>query len=68
MKVCFLDLICWFQGGLTATDVFAVQWIHTGAIHFGMTVSYFGFVSDGKIFYVKDQDVARLFIPIVPLL
>lgn len=34
------------KGGLTATDVFAVEWIQTGRIHFGMTVSYFGFVSD----------------------
>lgn len=34
------------KGGLTATDVFAVEWIQTGVIHFGMTVSYFGFVSD----------------------
>ncbi|CAH8303970.1 unnamed protein product [Eruca vesicaria subsp. sativa] len=34
------------KGGLTATDVFAVEWIHTGVIHFGMTVSYYGFVSD----------------------
>lgn len=34
------------KGGLTATDVFAVEWIQTGMIHFGMTVSYFGFVSD----------------------
>ncbi|KAK9093650.1 hypothetical protein Scep_025119 [Stephania cephalantha] len=34
------------KGGLTATDVFAVEWIQTGIIHFGMTVSYFGFVSD----------------------
>lgn len=37
-----------FQGGLTATDVFAVEWIQTGAIHFGMTVTYFGFISDGN--------------------
>ena len=37
-----------FQGGLTATDVFAAEWIHTGAIHFGMTVTYFGFISDGN--------------------
>lgn len=43
-----LIYLCWFQGGLTATDVFAVEWIQTGMIHFGMTVSYFGFVSDGK--------------------
>ncbi|GMH28175.1 hypothetical protein Nepgr_030018 [Nepenthes gracilis] len=34
------------KGGLTATDVFAVEWIQTGLIHFGTTVSYFGFVSD----------------------
>ncbi|XP_039036870.1 sphingoid long-chain bases kinase 1-like [Hibiscus syriacus] len=34
------------KGGLTATDVFAVEWIQTGIIHFGMTVSYYGFVSD----------------------
>ncbi|KAL9142516.1 hypothetical protein ABFS82_14G174500 [Erythranthe guttata] len=34
------------KGGLTATDVFAVEWLHTGAIHFGMTVTYFGFISD----------------------
>lgn len=34
------------KGGLTPTDVFAVEWIQTGVIHFGMTVSYFGFVSD----------------------
>ncbi|XXG67015.1 hypothetical protein AAC387_Pa06g0456 [Persea americana] len=34
------------KGGLTATDVFAVEWIQSGAVHFGMTVSYFGFVSD----------------------
>lgn len=34
------------KGGLTATDVFAVEWIQSGVIHYGMTVSYFGFVSD----------------------
>ncbi|KAF7827450.1 sphingoid long-chain bases kinase 1 [Senna tora] len=34
------------KGGLTATDVFAVEWIQTGIIHFGLTVSYYGFVSD----------------------
>lgn len=34
------------KGGLTATDVFAVEWIQTGVTHFGTTVSYFGFVSD----------------------
>ncbi|XWS68404.1 hypothetical protein CRYUN_Cryun04dG0087200 [Craigia yunnanensis] len=34
------------KGGLTATDVFAVEWVQTGIIHFGMTVSYYGFVSD----------------------
>ncbi|KAG8643056.1 sphingoid long-chain bases kinase 1 [Manihot esculenta] len=34
------------KGGLTATDVFAVEWIQTGVIHFGLTVSYYGFVGD----------------------
>lgn len=34
------------KGGLTATDVLAVEWIQTGVIHFGSTVSYFGFLSD----------------------
>ncbi|CAA6656460.1 unnamed protein product [Spirodela intermedia] len=34
------------KGGLTPTDVFAVEWIQTGVIHFGSTVSYFGFLSD----------------------
>ncbi|CAH9123027.1 unnamed protein product [Cuscuta epithymum] len=34
------------KGGLTATDVFAVEWVQSGQIHFGTTVSYFGFVSD----------------------
>lgn len=43
---------CWVQGGLTATDVFAVEWIQSGAVHFGMTVSYFGFVSDGNLSYL----------------
>lgn len=42
------EIFCCFQGGLTATDVFAVEWIQTGVIHFGMTVSYYGFVGDGK--------------------
>ncbi|TYH77871.1 hypothetical protein ES332_D04G185500v1 [Gossypium tomentosum] len=34
------------KGGLTATDVFAVEWVQTGLIHFGMTCTYYGFVSD----------------------
>lgn len=37
-----------YKGVLTAADVFAVEWIHTGAVHFGMTVTYFGFISDGN--------------------
>lgn len=37
------------KGGLTATDVFAVEWIQSGIIHFGTTVTYFGFISDGKL-------------------
>ena len=39
------------QGGLTATDVFAVEWIQTGIIHYGTTVSYFGFLSDGNFIF-----------------
>ncbi|XP_020597540.1 sphingoid long-chain bases kinase 1-like [Phalaenopsis equestris] len=34
------------KGGLTAMDILAVEWIQTGRIHFGTTVSYFGFLSD----------------------
>uniref|UniRef100_A0A0C9S6U6 TSA: Wollemia nobilis Ref_Wollemi_Transcript_10503_3435 transcribed RNA sequence n=1 Tax=Wollemia nobilis TaxID=56998 RepID=A0A0C9S6U6_9CONI len=34
------------KGGLTATDVFAVEWIQTGDMHAGLTVAYYGFVSD----------------------
>lgn len=34
------------KGGLTAVDVLSVKWKDSGAIHFGMTASYFGFVSD----------------------
>ncbi|KAG0459274.1 hypothetical protein HPP92_022402 [Vanilla planifolia] len=34
------------KGGLTAMDVFAVEWIQNGLIHFGTTASYFGFLSD----------------------
>ncbi|KAG4914372.1 hypothetical protein JHK87_051929 [Glycine soja] len=34
------------KGGLTATDVFAVEWIQTNKIHYGLTVSYYGFLSD----------------------
>ncbi|MQM00164.1 hypothetical protein Taro_032889 [Colocasia esculenta] len=38
------------KGGLTPTDIFAVEWIQTGVIHFGSTVSYFGFLSDDFAF------------------
>ncbi|KAJ6836657.1 sphingoid long-chain bases kinase 1-like [Iris pallida] len=34
------------KGGLTASDVFAVEWIQTGIVHYGTTVSYYGFLSD----------------------
>ncbi|KAH1031082.1 hypothetical protein J1N35_043256 [Gossypium stocksii] len=44
------------KSGLTTTDVFAVEWIQTGLIHyFGMTVSYYGFVSDVLELYEKYQ-------------
>ncbi|ONM05110.1 Sphingoid long-chain bases kinase 1 [Zea mays] len=34
------------RGGLTPIDVFSVEWIQSGTMHYGTTVSYFGFVSD----------------------
>ncbi|XP_072968922.1 sphingoid long-chain bases kinase 1-like isoform X1 [Typha angustifolia] len=34
------------KGGCTDIDVFAVKWIQAGISHFGMTASYFGFLSD----------------------
>ncbi|KAF0893994.1 hypothetical protein E2562_033782 [Oryza meyeriana var. granulata] len=34
------------KGGFTALDILAVEWIQSGLIHFGTTVSYYGFVSD----------------------
>lgn len=34
------------KGSLTPTNVFAVEWIQTGVIHYGNTVSYFGFLTD----------------------
>lgn len=55
-----LTISMFIQGGLTATDVFAVEWMQTGAIHFGMTVSYYGFVSDGNdiCFYFQILDLS----------
>ncbi|KAG2547854.1 hypothetical protein PVAP13_9KG129300 [Panicum virgatum] len=34
------------RGGLTPIDVFSVEWIQSGTMHYGTTVSYFGFISD----------------------
>jgi len=34
------------KGGLTAADVFSAKWIQAGVVHYGTTVSYFGFLSD----------------------
>ncbi|KAF8702860.1 hypothetical protein HU200_032695 [Digitaria exilis] len=34
------------KGGFTALDILAVEWIQSGQIHFGSTVSYYGFISD----------------------
>ena len=36
------------QGGLIAIDVFIVEWVQTSAIHAGLTVAYYGFMSDGN--------------------
>jgi anaerobic C4-dicarboxylate transporter len=30
-------------------DVFKVEWSKTGASHIGHTVTYYGFMSDGKV-------------------
>ncbi|PPS06232.1 hypothetical protein GOBAR_AA14412 [Gossypium barbadense] len=43
-------------GGLTAIDVFDIEWIQTGLIHFGMTVSYYGFVGDVEYLTVAKED------------
>jgi diacylglycerol kinase family enzyme len=40
------------RGGLTPIDVFSVEWIQSGTMHYGTTVSYFGFISDGNIFNI----------------
>jgi hypothetical protein len=34
------------QGGMVAMDVFGVEWTKTGAMHMGLTVAYYGFMSD----------------------
>ncbi|BAF15359.1 sphingoid long-chain bases kinase 1 isoform X1 [Oryza sativa Japonica Group] len=34
------------KGGFTALDILSVEWIQSGLIHFGTTVSYYGFISD----------------------
>lgn len=50
-----------FQGGLTPTDVFAVEWVQSGRIHFGSTVTYFGFVSDGNLVYLFSVTVVNVY-------
>lgn len=32
-----------------ATDVIGVEWQKTGAVHMGLTVAYYGFMSDGRL-------------------
>lgn len=34
------------KGGTVPTDVIGVEWHNTGAVHFGLTVAYYGFMSD----------------------
>lgn len=34
------------KGGFTTLDVLSVEWLQSGLVHFGTTVSYYGFVSD----------------------
>lgn len=31
-----------------STDIFAVEWTKTGDVHMGLTVTYYGFMSDGE--------------------
>jgi sphingosine kinase len=31
-----------------ASDVIGVEWTKTGAMHMGLTVAYYGFMSDGE--------------------
>ncbi len=33
---------------MVAMDVFGVEWTKTGAMHMGLTVAYYGFMSDGN--------------------
>ncbi|XP_020096914.1 uncharacterized protein LOC109716046 isoform X2 [Ananas comosus] len=42
------------KGRVTATDVLAVEWIQSGVVHYGATVSYFGFFSDGNEFLLQE--------------
>lgn len=34
------------KGQLVSTDIFAVEWTKTGDLHMGLTVAYYGFMSD----------------------
>ncbi|KAJ7564165.1 hypothetical protein O6H91_02G005600 [Diphasiastrum complanatum] len=34
------------KGSMVATDVFALEWTKTGAQHMGLTIAYYGFMSD----------------------
>lgn len=34
------------KGGTISTDVIGVEWHKTGAVHYGLTVAYYGFMSD----------------------
>lgn len=45
--------VIFLQGGTISTDVIGVEWHKTGAVHYGLTVAYYGFMSDGKHHMVK---------------
>ncbi|KAH7276749.1 hypothetical protein KP509_39G020200 [Ceratopteris richardii] len=34
------------KGDLISTDVFSIEWMKTGEVHLGLTVAYYGFMSD----------------------
>ena len=40
------------QGQLVSTDIFAVEWTKTGDLHMGLTVAYYGFMSDGALLFL----------------
>ncbi|KAL5224356.1 hypothetical protein ABZP36_010995 [Zizania latifolia] len=53
------------KDGFTALDILVVEWIQSGIIHFGTTISYYGFVSDenGEGLQVLHYEVGQKYEP-----